>query len=116
MEVTLLNKNADNFFIGCMNVKNLGEPPMARGRTEIYWYCFHLHATPRITSLHYALLKYISYSTAEYIQSPLCDRCQFHYFQPREAKRIASENDGVSTFLDWMLALKRVTCRNEKLC
>jgi hypothetical protein len=31
------------------------------------------------------------------------------------AKRIVSENDGISTFLDWMLALKRVKCCNEKL-
>jgi hypothetical protein len=33
-----------------------------------------------------------------------------------EAKRIVSENDGISTFLNWMMALKRVKCGNEKLC
>lgn len=36
--------------------------------------------------------------------------------QSMEAKRIASENDGVFTFLVQRLDQKRVTCCNEKLC
>jgi hypothetical protein len=37
-------------------------------------------------------------------------------FQPLEAKRIASENDGVGTNLVRRLDQKTVTCCNEKLC
>ena len=37
-------------------------------------------------------------------------------FQPLEAKRIASENDGVGTHLVRRLDQKTVKCCNEKLC
>ena len=37
-------------------------------------------------------------------------------FQPLEAKRIASENDGVGTNLVRRLDQKTVKCCNEKLC